>query len=50
MQLSVDLVETDDSFNLYADVPGLSKSDLKVCNLTIVVLYCYIALPYLVLI
>ena len=32
VQLSVDLVETDDSFNLYADVPGLSKSDLKVWN------------------
>ena len=41
MQLSVDLVETDDSFNLYADVPGLSKSDLKVCNLAfIVILVC----------
>lgn len=30
VQLSVDIVETDDSFNLYADVPGLSKADLKV--------------------
>ena len=30
MRLSIDWVETDDRYTLYADVPGLQKSDLKV--------------------
>ena len=30
VQLGVDIVETEDSIAIFADVPGLAKSDLKV--------------------
>ena len=31
VRLNVDAVETDDAYTYWADVPGLEKSDLKVC-------------------
>ena len=31
VRLNIDAVETDDAYTYWADVPGLEKSDLKVC-------------------